>query len=65
MENNSSNHTTPTASVIGALVITAGLCTLIISLGEKMHTGTIVGAILTVIGIISIMIGKMQKKQLM
>ena len=65
MDNNSTNnYHTPSATIYGALLITAGSFTGMIALGEKMSAVLIVGAIITAIGIVFVLIGKNQKKRL-
>jgi drug/metabolite transporter (DMT)-like permease len=65
MDTNTSSpatHNTPVATVYGWLLITAGALTVLVALGEKMRVALIVGAVMTVIGIVLVMIGNKQKK---
>ena len=65
MENNlSNNQHHSNATMFGVLIIITGLLIAIIAFGEKSRIGEIVGAVITVIGIIFYMIGKVKNKHL-
>jgi drug/metabolite transporter (DMT)-like permease len=64
MDNATPVHPTPAISVYGVLILSAGLFTMLIAVGEKMRAGLIAGMITTVIGIGLIIAGKNQARLL-
>jgi drug/metabolite transporter (DMT)-like permease len=66
MENTSLPSTaapTPHISVYGGLLLIAGLSTVVIALGEKSRIAAIIGAVITIIGIVCVAIGNRRKKR--